>query len=586
MLNSWINFAINTKPLLDEMMKIVSNQPIEFEEPMTVSIGEFGKNKLNDPALFFVKLSNEMLTFDDLVAHKRVYEVYLSDRTRFTLNHLGEKPYVLITDSTSNKEFQLEVTSYDSLRLWYLALTVSKKVAVDKQKATLDSFAVEEVKSQPKPENGSNSDESDQPNTDALPSKSPAIKITSDTPSQMTNKVIEKEKERSNELKREAMELEKELRSKLATYKRTFPKCVAKPEPELTPFDFGKYDEPVEKEVPKVAPQRKSPLSEGELKKLVSSRVCNPSVNFSRFAPQICLPKVDIPNVDYNPKTEIAFEEVYKESSRTDAFLLLCAIVYNGFIGNSLSDFYGVARLPGESIQAEAAKIVQTHEAALFNVFLDNPYIEDMYSADSLARDHDMIARIASIPKEFENPGVFPTPPPFCFAHRPLERFANWFYDMHYLFSLHVLDPASAIMSLTQCLYSFFTHYIAPGQVIGFFKEVASKMGASSIVGPWANIKNAANSDEWNSFVRFWVESFKDGKLLQNFVAIYSCKDIIAKYYNPCSHVRSSYHASSVASYLCAFEKMGIPANIDFVFKNEGKSIGKSLLQLVGIGGK
>lgn len=561
----WLNFTVNTRLLLDEMIKIITDAKIEASDSLIVyEESDMGMHCT-------VSLSGNQISYTQFGGNNvsKVYQI--SQKSQFYLSKFGERPYIIIKESDNTSQFKIGFESLEDVKVWYLAFVAIKQIYMNKQKEAADSLKqnlkqaevtkpkislqIEQQQvQQPQPPKEETVEQKQQPKED------PTIKY-----------------------KQEAEELKEKLQAKLQNYKRSFPKPKTEKEPELDEIDVSQYERPnLEKPVRKEVVHKRKPLNEEELQNLAMERLKMPEVYFTRFAPNLVLQKVEVPDINYNPDTEVSFEQSFINADPTTAFLLVCSIVYNCFIGESLSDFFGVPKIPGESLQNEAAKIVTTLDNDIFKILLENKKLKDNYLPASLARDEDLLVRLQQMKKELINPGEFPSPPPFTFQHRPLQSIVFWFFDSLYLKSLKKLSAATAIDELSKHLVAFFSHYLLSRKVTDPLKEIANKMGPTALLSSsWTLIRNlSSNSDDNAIFYRFWAESFKEGRLLSNFTTIFQYKDTIEKFYDPCSHVRCGEITSQVAGYLQAFEKFELP--IDFEISTEGdKSIGQNIMGLL-----
>ncbi|EAY06478.1 hypothetical protein TVAG_149640 [Trichomonas vaginalis G3] len=552
----WLNFTVNAKPLLDEMIKIIDNQKIETK------INALIVDKNNEkPVQCEIVLNHDLISYTPLNGGKITTSYQITKKSVFLLNKFEEDPYILVKECDNTSQFKIILPDIEFLKHWFLSLIAIRQITINNEKKALSNLK--------------RSLQQTEVTAPKIPIKieQPQPEIKKE-PSIDTLKEAEQKKEAiMQKYKQEAEDLKQNLQQKLANYKRSFPKPKKEEEPELDAIDLSKYERPkLEKPPRKEVIHKRKPLDEEQLQNLAMERLNSPEIYFSRFSPSLNLQKVEIPDISYNPNTEVSFEESYINADPTTAFLLVCAVVYNSFIGESLSDFFKVPRIPGETMQSEAAKIVTTLDNDVFRVLLENKGIDDVYLPSSFARDTELIIRMQSMKKELANPGEFPSPAPFTFSHRPLQSIVFWFFDANYLHSLSKLSASTAIADLSKNLLSYFKHYLLTDKVSTILREVAVKIGpAAMLSGSWNGVRNIVATDCDDSVVvyKFWAESYKEGKLSANFIQIFQYKDILEKFYDPCSHVRCGSIASQIAGYLQAFEKFELPINFEISNENE-----------------
>ena len=607
LLNLWMNFIVNTKAMQKELLNLIlAGDPIKFEEPMTICL-----NNDDQQIPFFVKIEDQKLILEDLVTHEKKMERNITKRTRLYLNKLGEMPSLRIQESTGDPQiYRLNAASYNSLQMWYLAFIMTINSIEEKESQELNHVSVDYITQSPPKSmsmneiHNNNTTQKTKVNKEKSTENIQQLKQEQQKLQQNSTKGQNVEEKNIELLRQDAIKLEEKLKQQFQNYKKKISKRVVIDEPILEKIDSetvvknyhieNQDINEITKSYTFSLDEKKKGLNPDDLQKIVKTSLNDPFNKFQRFSPQIVYDQIMIPDVEYDPCDPVYFEQLYQNSSKNDCFLLICAIIYNGFLGNSLSDFYNVTKLPGETKISEVAKILQTLEDQIFDIFLNDERINYYYSPDSLVRDKKMIRILYDSKKEFENPGVLPPEIPFNFPHRPIQNFLHWYYNSHYKLSINMLDYNQSFIELVKCIYSFFLHYNKSQQVYSFFKEICLKMGPVSMVtGPWSVFRSEKNqksgTDEFPIFLEFWTQSLKEDKLTYNFASIYSYNDIIENHYYACSHVRSSDIASKVASFLFAFEKMNLSNNEISSQKDEatgitfGKGLWKELVENIKI---
>jgi len=535
LLKIWYHYAKHSQDLLDEMLKMAMGTSVLYEEVLFVS---FSATKSSN--IYKVRLENTSILFIE-DSGKAIIEKQITSRTRFLITYSNNSIGFKIHDSNSDDYITFDTCSFDSIKIWYLSLSITRSTVEANERLTISAIC-EDIEPEPEPE-----------------------------------KVIIEQKENTNELEKATQSLELKLNDQLKKYKKQFSQMDPIPEPTLEIIDKSKYSHNIE--LPKL-PERKpvKKMTQDQLSALVKTRLSNPVACFTKYSPLFFNTSLEIPKYAYDNNSQETFKNNYINSNQTDCFLMLCSLVLNGFIGESLSGFYGVDKIPNEDRIREASRIVQTLQTSVLNMILSSHELSSFYSPDSIAMDTELIKSLLNANKLIDHPGDLPKELRYMFPHKPMELLNRWFYDASYANSIQKLVPQKVFFEFIYCIEAVFAHFLVGCDVYTFAHSVANSMGPLNIVGNWSIIRTASDRNAW---IQFWHASLKDRKLSSNFVSMISNSELIMSHYLRCSLIRSFNDVQIIVGFLSALETFSVQWNFEINYENNEKSLTKNFIDFV-----
>ena len=264
---------------------------------------------------------------------------------------------------------------------------------------------------------------------------------------------------------------------------------------------------------------------------------------------------------DYNPLSPHSFITKYMNSTPEQTFILLMALIKNGFNGSSISKCFYVPKKAEDGPIAELRTIIDTCKTNIFDYFLQNKNnILESYSLSALCYDFDLLKQIKQLNKEIKYPERLPDSLPFRFEHKPAKSFMHWLFTVLYESRVGLSDVRVYIYQLSQCLQTFFSHYIKePETVENFFQQIIAQSSTSY----WITLKKA---EQWSSsWFLLWLQLYKNGNLINAFKDIVNTNniEIINEIYEDCSCVRDINAINAVYKCLYTFLELKIPANYE-----------------------
>ena len=249
-------------------------------------------------------------------------------------------------------------------------------------------------------------------------------------------------------------------------------------------------------------------------------------------------------------------------SSPQETFILLMALIKNGFNGSSISKCFNVPKKAEDGPIAELRTIIDTHKTKIIDFFLQNENnILEFYSLSALCYDFDLLRTIKQANKEIEYPQQLPDQLPFRFEHKPDKSLMHWLFTVLYDSKVVLSDVRLYIYQLSQCLLTFFSHYLKENKTIEEFFQLVMSSSSSSVF--WNLLKK---TDQWNSsWFMVWLRLYKDGNLLAAFRDIFSAnnRENINNVYEDCSCVKDENAINLVYFCISAFMELKIPANYE-----------------------
>ena len=532
-LSIWHYFSANSRDLFDEMIKLSIGSPILLSEVF----GVFGNhpNLSKNPQGLLVKIENNVLYFYEHKNNSLIFELLIHSQLNIVIESNKSSISLKINDFNLNYEIFLGNVLFETIEKWYLSLYICKENNSKKDQDIINEIcnSVSDID----------------------------IKI---------NDSNDLESENNLNIKNIEEKLEKDLKN----YQNNFFQPLPIPEPELEKIDKTQFL-PSKFILPSpIINQSFTEISKDHLMNLISDRFTNPISNFTFYNQNINNSLISIPNLNYNKDSLKKIENYYKNSNDIDSFILLCSIILNGFKGDSLSFFFDVEPLPGESIQFEVTKITQIHLTNIFNILLSKKDLNLYYNIDSIVLDKELLINLSKISKNLENPGILSDNLPYMFSHQPLKLFISWYFDTIYLIKINKLDFKNCILLLSYNFYQLFSnHLIENNNPIIFLRLISSKMfGPIRFVGNWQYLwGNLENEKNWNNF---WVYTFKEKKLLQTFLNIFQYPDLIMENYDDCAMIRSSSVLSEIIKFLTNFESLLSSIDINIKIDQINDNIG------------
>ena len=613
-MNIIFNLASTATMSLSQFNILLAKNPITLDRLL---IAQFPKDPF--PIPITVHLENGILKIFSETDKKEKTSITISNSTIFHIPPFKSHPQFGLTE-TPDSVIWFSVPTFQDVEQWYIIIkSLQQKIHIDNQKGILslkienlskkkekkeenikekekqiNEIEVKEKESVPKTikleiksENVQKTEEKEEVENQNLNNdlNKEAFAKENDAQTQeeniqiveeIENSIREKKKEKIEKQKQEVEKLNNVFKAKLQkyTYKRVKNTQTQK-EPELT------Y--PTQIQISPLLSNSKEEFTQlskkcditsehqyNDLTTMIFERLVSPHVSMEHYISsqnQILIgmspfTPLDI-KFDYNPLSEHSFITKYLNSSPEETFILLMALIKNGFIGSSISKCFCVPKKAEDGPIAELRTIISTHKTKIFDFFLQNENnILENYSHSALCYDFDLLRQIKQSNKELKYPEQLPDVLPFRFEHKPEKSIMHWLFTVLYDSQVGLSDVRLYIYKLSQCLQTFFSHYLKANKTIeDFFQQIMSTSSSSSHF--WTILKK---SDQWSSsWFMLWLQLYKNGNLIQAFKDIFCVNhhEIINEIYEDCSCVKDIKSINVVYTCLYSFMQLRIPANYE-----------------------
>ncbi|OHT04717.1 hypothetical protein TRFO_06133 [Tritrichomonas foetus] len=570
-LNNWLQFASNSPDSLKSFVEMIPDTDLSYEQNLGIE---------SHP--YIVKISKDFV-FSITDSNKTLIEYRLTPRTHIALPKIDDNPRIGLYESISPETISWTlIPDLPSIFDWVLLLKCCIHF-LEKQEQEFDDIEIE-VTSIPIDDSPASSLSSHM----TPPQSSSITSISSfgnnfsshhDRVSPPRSRRLSCDIQTINQISLEIKKQKDELKSKASKYKKSINVSEAIPEPEIEPPVITNYRRLKNKQYEVVKFTKPEKMKYDELLTIIEPNLKNPQIEYKRYIPDYVPYNYIGSSMEYTENCPETFEEVFKSSDPKQTLVLLCSILANGFIGPSISDVYKIPKQASRIYDLQT--VWKTHGNNTFDMMLELTEIEKYYEPWAIIYDRNLLKRLKDLNKPFEEMFPFPENLPFQYPLVPIEAFNQWFYNLLYDLKMENINSQMVIFEMSQLLWGFFNHYLINENIQGFFKEILSKVGASSFLSPWSFLRN--QTDFYNNWVSFWVTSFKEGKLVPNFTEFLRQTQVIYKFYSKCAAIRNRHWVKSIVEMLHFVSMLNLPTNFEITFTTTDKSIFQNIRGLLGM---
>lgn len=533
-LNNWLQYAGAAKPSLDQMIDLALSDNYEL-------------NVEDEAEGFKIKMVD--FKFQHFLGDNLIFETMITPKKYFHLS-LPKDPLAIGFSEKDLKETKWIPMPKSKILSWFFLLKIWQEKAIRQQHNKFSNIVITSV--EPEPEN-----EPDQEPEPIAPEEEPTL-ATNKKATIKYDRVNKPKKRHASKLYDDSLSNEevqtsveavtRDLKQKLANYKKTV--NISQPEaiPQICKLDRAKFTSKNTKvlELKEIPPPKV--LTQDEIKNLLLSRMNNTCINYRRYISNFKYENTIYIDLGYDPYAPESFLFQYQASEPQKTYILLCALIRNGFIGPSFSKFYGITQHSTTKI-AELMTIIDKFGNGVYDYIINSNDVGNNYMPSAFCRDLEYLKILKHLNKPIEKPESINEHLPFQFPYKPCETIRSWLNNILYQSKMKQVNTRSSLCMMSQALFGFFTQYIEDGKFLDFMRD--SSICSSNIPRTQQDI-----STQWQEY---WEKSYEERKLVSNFLNLFKNSACIEKYYPSCASARNSEDIYQVAEYLEAFSQLTLP---------------------------
>ena len=372
-----------------------------------------------------------------------------------------------------------------------------------------------------------------------------------------------------------------EIKERASKYKISINIPKPKPEPQIirSKEPEFKVKKDIKYEVVEKKPHQK--MNKEDLLKILHNQLSNPSVDIKRWIPDYKYLNFSfVPQDNYQQNPGCTFEDDFEKSDPSKTCILIAAMITNGFSGASISEAYKIQKQ--SSRKQDLCEIIKKYQNGIFDYILGSKDLQGKYETWAMINDSGLITKLKMKNNEININAPLPDILPYQFPLNPVKAIENWFHNLIYDIKTKDLKPEITFFNFANLMLGLFNNYLSGESLQAFVKEIIKEIALkpSLLFSEWATLKNSSNFTD--AFLSFWVASFKDGKLLNNFMEFFKFPHLLGKFYLSCSSMQNPNDIQKIAEIINAISFLGIPTDFDIKFSTTDKSIFKNFVGRIG----